>query len=145
MRQICTLITAHTNTPQRGNEAGGGKFCYLPRGTVLNGLCSCLSACSCISKSGEDKTTTCLKATAPKRAQRTCQMSLKYCPQTPRSACYRKRLPLSLHLWSSKSEGLTCKVVLVLRPERITDCYLNVAEWSISVFSSSPVCTVSAA
>lgn len=72
-------------------------------------------------------------------------MSLKYCPQTYKSACYQRRLPLSLHLWSSKSEDLTCKVVLVLRPERISDCYLSVAEWSISVFSSSPICTVSAA
>lgn len=68
IRQTCILLTTHPNTPQRGNRAGGGKLCCLPRGTVLNGLHFCLSACSCISHSecGQAKPTTCLKAIVPK-------------------------------------------------------------------------------
>lgn len=148
IRQTCILLTTHPNTPQRENRAGGGKLCCLPRGTVLNGLYFCLSACSRISHSefGEAKPTTCLKAIVPKKHKGVRQMSLKYCPQTSKSACYQGRLPLPPQLWLSKQEDVvTCRVVLALRSERISGHYSRA--WQNSHFSifSSPVCTASAA
>lgn len=138
MRQTCTLIAACPNAPQRGNGAGGGKLCCLPRGTVLNDLRFCLSACSCISHSefGEAKSTACLKAIVPKRAQRTLPDESEV-------------LPTNLQVCLLPRQAATISTALV---EQIGRCYLqrgfgpqtredqpsllpSVAEQSISVFS----------
>ena len=110
-RQTRILIFARPNTPQRGNGAGGGKLCCLPRGTVLNGLHFCLSACSCISHSefAEAKPTTCLKAVVPKRAQRS-------------SPDESEALPTNLQVCLLPREAATISTALI---EQIGRCYLQ--------------------
>lgn len=113
MRQTCVLITACPNTPQRRNGAGGGKLCYLPWGTVLNGSHFCLSACLHISHSefGEAEPTTCLKPIVPKTTQRTSPDEFQVLP-TKGGHCYlhsfgwanRKMLPTK-SFWLSGQRG----------------------------------------
>lgn len=138
MRQTCVLTTAHPNTPQRGNGAGGGKLCSLPRGTVLNGLRFCLSARSCVSHSefGEAKPTTSLKAVVPKRAQRTSPGESEVLP-TNLQVCL---LPREAPTTSTASVEQIGRRYLPsgFGPQTIEDQWSllqSVAEHSLSVFS----------
>lgn len=140
------LISAHPNTPQRGNKAGGRKLCCLPRETVLNGLHFCLSAYTCISEFREAKPTIFLKAILPKTAQRILPDASEVIVHKPPSLLAVKGDCHLLHSFDWANRMILPEKCFQLSDQRgsvvVTWVYGRTVNFTICY---SPMCTASAA